>query len=120
MKNFFVLSTFFVVILFLVATVGAETVFDGMDTDGDGSVSLQELRTVHPDVSDTVFGEADADANGLLSHDEWRMNNTAFGYGQGMGQGQRMGQGKGQGKGQGQGKGNGTGPRSGTGNCINQ
>jgi Ca2+-binding EF-hand superfamily protein len=43
-----------------------------LDTDGDGAVSLEELRTVRPETSDARFAELDADGDGKLTPQEMR------------------------------------------------
>lgn len=41
-----------------------------LDTDGDGMVSLDELRAVYAEFSDEDFAQVDIDGDGLLNGDE--------------------------------------------------
>lgn len=52
-------------------TMGSK-LFQNMDKDGDGGVSLQEINSVRSSVTQEKFGQMDADGNGLLSMDELR------------------------------------------------
>jgi Ca2+-binding EF-hand superfamily protein len=52
-------------------TIGSR-LFDNMDTDGDGGLSLQEVKTVRSSVTQEKFATMDTDSNGLLSMDEMR------------------------------------------------
>ena len=47
------------------------------DTNGDGMISLAELRAVFPDVTDEAFADADIDSNGLLSPEELKVNQVS-------------------------------------------
>lgn len=58
-------------VTFLV-TIGVAAAQPRLDTDGDGAVSLDELRAARPQVSAERFDAADADGNGVLSADELR------------------------------------------------
>ena len=48
--------------------VSAQTMVD--DTDGNGSYSLEEMQAAYPDLTEELFGEIDADADGAVSADE--------------------------------------------------
>ncbi len=52
-------------------TVG-NRLFDSIDKDGDGGVSLQELNAIRSSVTQESFARMDADGDGLLSKDELR------------------------------------------------
>jgi Ca2+-binding EF-hand superfamily protein len=52
------------------ATVKAETAFDRLDADGDGSVVLSELDQVAASRIDTMFKRADSDGDGVISPTE--------------------------------------------------
>jgi hypothetical protein len=41
-----------------------------MDTDGDGLVTLVELQTAYPDITEDTFVAMDTDADGALSDAE--------------------------------------------------
>lgn len=41
-----------------------------LDVDGDGYVSMEEVQTAFPDVSQDDFAVADTDGDGLLSAEE--------------------------------------------------
>lgn len=41
-----------------------------IDTDGDGKASLVELQTVFPDLTEDLFLEIDANADGLVDDEE--------------------------------------------------
>lgn len=51
---------------------GTTTAFaqDALDADGDGMVSLDEVKTVYPDFADADFTQVDIDGDGLLNGDE--------------------------------------------------
>jgi hypothetical protein len=40
------------------------------DTDGNGSYSMEELMVAYPDLTEDLFGEIDADADGAVSPEE--------------------------------------------------
>ena len=40
------------------------------DADGDGSYSMDELRTAYPDLNDETFNAADIDGNGKVDVEE--------------------------------------------------
>ncbi|MCB1349063.1 MAG: hypothetical protein R3D59_06965 [Paracoccaceae bacterium] len=50
-----------------------------LDTDGDGMVSLDEVKAVHADFPDEDFAQVDIDGDGLLNDDE-----MALAYGSGI------------------------------------
>lgn len=53
-------------------TPGNHPVFDRLDTDKSGSLSVQEVRQRFPRFSDDMFKQADADHDGKLSLAEWQ------------------------------------------------
>jgi hypothetical protein len=44
-----------------------------LDTNGDGRVDLAEAQAAMPDFTQEKFNQADANRDGQLSDDEWRM-----------------------------------------------
>ncbi|WP_299353361.1 EF-hand domain-containing protein [uncultured Shimia sp.] len=42
----------------------------GMDANGDGVMTIEEVQAVHPDVTPETFSALDADRDGTLSEDE--------------------------------------------------
>ncbi|MCZ7674780.1 MAG: EF-hand domain-containing protein [Roseovarius sp.] len=57
-------------IALVVALPAAGLAASAMDTDGDGSVSMEEFDAAMPDAGEAVFTEADTDGDGMLSADE--------------------------------------------------
>ena len=53
--------------------------FFSMDRDGDGAVSAEEFRAAFPDGGE-VFGNADADGNTVLGHEEWEAYKESRGF----------------------------------------
>ena len=53
------------------ARTAAESSFEDIDADGDGSISRGELRATVGDAGDELFSELDGDQNGEISRDEW-------------------------------------------------
>ncbi len=47
--------------------------FTALDADQNGSVSLEELQAVMPDLTEETFNAADADGSGDLSQEEFAM-----------------------------------------------
>ncbi len=45
--------------------------FSAVDTDQNGTVSMEEAKTAMPDMSDDAFTAADADKSGDLSAEEF-------------------------------------------------
>ena len=45
--------------------------FAVVDTDGDGALTLAEVKAALPDVDDAVLAAADADGSGTLSPEEY-------------------------------------------------
>ena len=45
--------------------------FSAVDTDQNGTVSMEEAKAAMPDMSDDAFGAADADKSGDLSAEEF-------------------------------------------------
>ena len=52
-------------------SIGAR-LFENMDKDGDGGVSLQEMQAVRSSMTQEKFSRMDSDGNGLLSKEEMR------------------------------------------------
>lgn len=42
------------------------------DANGDGAISMEEIKQVHPDVTEDVFAAIDADADGSVSEEEYQ------------------------------------------------
>ncbi|MEZ5912951.1 MAG: EF-hand domain-containing protein [Paracoccaceae bacterium] len=40
------------------------------DADGNGTYSMDEMKVAYPDLTEEVFGQADANADGALDADE--------------------------------------------------
>ncbi|MCH7908208.1 MAG: EF-hand domain-containing protein [Candidatus Hydrogenedentes bacterium] len=55
-------------------TSGKKTILQLGDTDGDGMLSLAELRGVVPHATDTLFKRLDTDGDGRLSTNDWNWN----------------------------------------------
>ena len=51
---------------------GTTTAFaqDALDADGDGLVSLVEVKALYPDFADADFTQVDIDGDGMLNDDE--------------------------------------------------
>lgn len=58
---------------FLLATpaIAATASFESADANGDGAVTMDEAKTVMPEMTADEFAKADADANGALSAEEF-------------------------------------------------
>ena len=72
------MKRFFAVLAVSVLAVSAAQAADfaEVDTDADGSVSLDEAVSMMPDLTEDAFISADADADGALTADEFAsMNN---------------------------------------------
>lgn len=72
------MKRFFAVLAVSVLAVGSAQAADfaEVDTDADGSVSLDEAVSMMPDLTEDAFISADADADGALTADEFAsMNN---------------------------------------------
>jgi hypothetical protein len=54
--------------------------FRSLDADADGRVTWQEFQAL-PGAERAVFDRADADAGGVLDHDEWHAFERAMGFG---------------------------------------
>ncbi|MCH7958578.1 MAG: EF-hand domain-containing protein [Candidatus Hydrogenedentes bacterium] len=55
-------------------TSGKKTILQLGDTDGDGMLSLAELRGIVPHATDTLFERLDTDSDGRLSTKDWNWN----------------------------------------------
>ena len=42
------------------------------DANGDGALSMEEIKEVHPDVTEDIFAAIDADASGSVSEEEYQ------------------------------------------------
>lgn len=58
-------------ILAATPAIAAAQDFNAVDTDGNGTISYEEIVAVLPDVSKDQFAEADADGSGELSAEEF-------------------------------------------------
>tara|TARA_R110000868_G_C10561918_1_gene736965 strand:- start:49 stop:276 length:228 start_codon:yes stop_codon:yes gene_type:complete len=58
---------------FLLATpaLGAAVSFESADANGDGNVTMEEAKSVMPDMTEEQFADADADESGGLSKKEF-------------------------------------------------
>ena len=65
-----ILSSAIVLSLAGTAIAQTPTTFADVDADTSGELSLTELQTVWPDMTDAEFGPADTDASGGLTVDE--------------------------------------------------
>ncbi|WP_373087130.1 EF-hand domain-containing protein [Sneathiella sp.] len=65
------LSAAAVMVLAAAPALAATPDFKSVDTDGNGSVSYEEMIVVMPDASQDAFKSADADQNGELSQEEY-------------------------------------------------
>jgi len=52
----------------LATSAGAMTA--DVDTDGDGLASMAELQVIYPDLTEELFQEIDADADGFVNDEE--------------------------------------------------
>ncbi|WP_172298671.1 EF-hand domain-containing protein [Pseudoruegeria sp. HB172150] len=59
-----------VAVLAATASISSALTLEQIDVNGDGSLTLAELQSVHPGVTDEVFTAADTDADGLINGDE--------------------------------------------------
>lgn len=57
-------------LLAALTAVSANAMSAGIDTDGDGKASLEELQAVYPGVTSELFAEIDADADGFVDDEE--------------------------------------------------
>ena len=64
-------TTLSVVALLTAGPAFAALPFDQADANGDGGVSMSEAKVAMPDLTAAQFAAADADANGVLSKDEY-------------------------------------------------
>ena len=48
-----------------------------IDADGDGQLSVEELRAVYPEVSEDMFKALDTDADGQLNEEEFAAGQDA-------------------------------------------
>jgi hypothetical protein len=54
--------------------------FNSLDADVDGRMSKGEFLVAFSDGDTSVFDQADADKDGLVSHEEWESYKTGQGY----------------------------------------
>jgi hypothetical protein len=59
--------------LVAVPALAAEVEFVRVDTDGSGLVSVEEIAAAGWELSEEKFAEADADADGYLNADEFKV-----------------------------------------------
>lgn len=58
----------------LLGAAHAETAaFDVVDTDGDGMLTMDEVKTMLPDLTEDQIALADADGNGMLDPTEYQV-----------------------------------------------
>ena len=43
----------------------------GADADGNGVLSMEEVKVMYPEITESVFAEIDADADGAVSEAEY-------------------------------------------------
>jgi hypothetical protein len=61
------------------AAAGEMTAFAIVDCDGNGNITLDELRAVYGDAADAAFGVGDADSDGVLDAPEYEAAVVALG-----------------------------------------
>tara|TARA_R100000005_G_scaffold96663_1_gene85716 strand:+ start:8156 stop:8383 length:228 start_codon:yes stop_codon:yes gene_type:complete len=66
-----IISTATVTLLAAAPAMAAAPDFSAVDTDGNGSVSYEELIVVMPNVTKEQFASVDTDENGELSQEEY-------------------------------------------------
>ncbi|MAL78524.1 MAG: hypothetical protein CMN55_05340 [Sneathiella sp.] len=66
-----IISTATVTLLAAAPAMAAAPEFSKIDTDGNGSVSYEELIVVMPNVTKEQFASVDTDQNGELSQEEY-------------------------------------------------
>ncbi len=83
--------------------------FDDLDTDGDGLLSIEEVRAVFPDLTDEQFAALDISGDGYLSREELEetLSDHAEGEGEGQPEGETEGETEGESEGEGEGEGEG-------------
>ncbi|MBO6827719.1 MAG: hypothetical protein JJ879_16075 [Sneathiella sp.] len=75
MKKILTTAAAFTTIAFVSAHAEGMT-FETVDTDKSGAISMQELVTAMPTVTDAQFKGADLDGNGELSKEEFEKATT--------------------------------------------
>lgn len=66
-----VLTSLFAIGLSSAALAQAATDFASVDTDANGSISLEEAQVAWPDLTEEAYKAADTDGNGELSVEEY-------------------------------------------------
>ncbi|GAA5067134.1 EF-hand domain-containing protein [Roseibacterium beibuensis] len=66
------MTRFFLLLVATMAFTGNAAVAQTMleDTDGDGAYSYEEMLAAYPDLTQELFDEADANADGAIDADE--------------------------------------------------
>ena len=54
--------------------------FNSLDADADGSMSKGEFMVAFSEGDTSVFDQADADKDGVVSHEEWEAYKQAQGF----------------------------------------
>ncbi len=54
----------------ILASAAAAYAMTEIDANGDGSVTYEEMITIHPEVSEAQFADADTDGNGMIDETE--------------------------------------------------
>lgn len=44
----------------------------GADADGNGVLTMEEVKAIYPEITESVFGELDVDDDGVLSEAEYQ------------------------------------------------
>ena len=55
----------------LVAAPALAQDMTSMDTDGDGMLSMEEMQTTMPDMSEDMFTQVDTNADGMIDQAEY-------------------------------------------------
>lgn len=54
----------------ILASAAAAFAMTEVDTNGDNMLSMDELQAAYPDMTEDQFGDADVDADGMISEAE--------------------------------------------------
>jgi hypothetical protein len=61
----------------ILVTAAAAFAMTEIDSDGDNMLSMDELQAAYPDMTEAQFGDADTDADGMISEEELANARTA-------------------------------------------